>query len=115
MNSPALSPATRRTILLLSFATFASMMAQRICDAMPRLARVFAVSWVQAAQVASVFLASCLAGHVKGRHVDDFRIRCCQFGTPQTRMDAGGICATLMAQNKDFLHNSDKAVASGAG
>ena len=30
MNSPALSPATRRIILLLSFATFASMMAQRI-------------------------------------------------------------------------------------
>ena len=56
MNSPALSPATRRTILLLSFATFASMMAQRICDAMlPELARVFAVSLAQAAQVVSVF------------------------------------------------------------
>lgn len=56
MNLPALSPATRRTILLLSFATFASMMAQRICDAMlPELARVFAVSLVQAAQVISVF------------------------------------------------------------
>ena len=56
MNSPALSPATRRTIVLLSFATFASMMAQRICDAMlPELARVFAVSLAQAAQVVSMF------------------------------------------------------------
>ena len=56
MNSSAISPATHRTILLLSFATFASMVAQRICDAMlPELARVFAVSLGQAAQVVSVF------------------------------------------------------------
>jgi YNFM family putative membrane transporter len=42
--------------LLLSFATFASMVAQRICDAMlPELSRVFAVSLAQAAQVVSVF------------------------------------------------------------
>lgn len=52
----AISPATRRAILLLSFATFASMAAQRICDAMlPELSRVFAVSLAQAAQVVSVF------------------------------------------------------------
>ena len=51
-----LSAATRRTILLLSFATFSSMAAQRICDAMlPELARVFAVSLAQAAQVVSLF------------------------------------------------------------
>ncbi|MDB5884282.1 MAG: major facilitator superfamily 1 [Polaromonas sp.] len=51
-----ISPATRRSILLLSFATFASMAAQRICDAMlPELSRVFAVSLAQAAQVVSVF------------------------------------------------------------
>ena len=50
------SATTRRSILLLSFATFSSMCAQRICDAMlPELARVFAVSLGQAAQVVSVF------------------------------------------------------------
>ncbi|OOG39480.1 MFS transporter [Polaromonas sp. A23] len=54
--SASLSAATRRSILFLSFATFASMVAQRICDAMlPELSRVFAVSLVQAAQVVSVF------------------------------------------------------------
>ena len=54
--NPAVSPATRRSILLLSFATFASMVAQRICDAMlPELSRTFSVSLAQAAQVVSVF------------------------------------------------------------
>jgi YNFM family putative membrane transporter len=52
----SISPATRRSILLLSCATFSSMVAQRICDAMlPELSRVFAVSLAQAAQVVSVF------------------------------------------------------------
>ncbi|MEO8391009.1 MFS transporter [Polaromonas sp.] len=52
----SISPATRRSILLLSFGTFSSMCAQRICDAMlPELSRVFAVSLSQAAQVVSVF------------------------------------------------------------
>ena len=52
----AISPATRRSILLLSMACFASMSAQRICDAMlPELSRVFAVGLAQAAQVVSVF------------------------------------------------------------
>ncbi|MES2942483.1 MAG: MFS transporter, partial [Pseudomonadota bacterium] len=51
-----ISPATRRSILLLSFGTFSSMVAQRICDAMlPELSRVFAVSLAQAAQVVSIF------------------------------------------------------------
>jgi predicted MFS family arabinose efflux permease len=51
-----LSAATRRSIVLLSLATFASMAAQRICDAMlPELSRVFAVSLGQAALVVSVF------------------------------------------------------------
>lgn len=55
-TAPSVSPATRRSILLLSFATFSSMAAQRICDAMlPELSRVFAVSLAQAAQVVSVF------------------------------------------------------------
>jgi MFS transporter, YNFM family, putative membrane transport protein len=54
-NAP-LTPATRQSILLLSFATFSSMVVQRICDAMlPELSRVFAVSLGQAAQVVSVF------------------------------------------------------------
>ena len=54
--SSSISPATRRSILLLSFATFASMAAQRICDAMlPELSRVFDVSLAQAARVVSVF------------------------------------------------------------
>jgi YNFM family putative membrane transporter len=52
----SISPATRRSILLLSFGTFSSMCAQRICDAMlPELSRVFAVSIAQAAQVVSIF------------------------------------------------------------
>jgi len=51
-----ISAATQRSILLLSFATFASMAVQRICDAMlPELAREFSVSLAQAAQVVSVF------------------------------------------------------------
>jgi len=50
------SAATRRAVLLLSFATFSSMAVQRICDAMlPELSRVFAVGLAQAAQVVSVF------------------------------------------------------------
>jgi len=51
-----ISAATQRSILLLSFATFASMVAQRICDAMlPELSRSFDVSLAQAAQVVSMF------------------------------------------------------------
>ena len=54
--SDSISAPVRRSILLLSFATFASMAAQRICDAMlPELSRVFAVGLAQAAQVVSVF------------------------------------------------------------
>ena len=54
--SAPLSAATRRAILLLSFGTFSSMVAQRICDAMlPELARAFAVGLPRAAQVVSVF------------------------------------------------------------
>ncbi len=51
-----ISASTRRSVLLLSFATFASMAAQRLCDAMlPELARVFSVSLAEAARVISVF------------------------------------------------------------
>ena len=55
-RSAPLSATTRRSILLLSFATFSSMASQRICDAMlPELSRVFSVSLTQAAQVVSMF------------------------------------------------------------
>jgi len=48
--------ATQRSIVLLSFATFSSMAAQRVCDAMlPELSRQFDVGLAQAAQVVSVF------------------------------------------------------------
>ena len=52
----ALPASTRRSVLLLSLATFSSMAAQRVCDAMlPELARVFSVGLGQAAQVVSLF------------------------------------------------------------
>jgi MFS transporter, YNFM family, putative membrane transport protein len=55
-GSATISAATRRSILLLSFATFTSMAVQRVCDAMlPELAREFSVSLAQAAQVVSMF------------------------------------------------------------
>jgi len=55
-GSATISPATRRSVLLLSFATFSSMAAQRLCDAMlPELARVFSVTLAEAASVVSVF------------------------------------------------------------
>ena len=47
---------TRRTVLLLSTATFSSMASQRLCDAMlPELSRYFEVGLAQAAQVVSMF------------------------------------------------------------
>ena len=52
----ALPVSTRRSVWLLSLATFSSMAAQRVCDAMlPELARVFSVGLGQAAQVVSLF------------------------------------------------------------
>ena len=55
-SSSSSSAATQRTVLLLSFATFSSMVAQRICDAMlPELARSFDVGLAQAAAVVSMF------------------------------------------------------------
>ncbi len=54
--SHPLAASTRRSILLLSFATFSSMVVQRICDAMlPELAHVFSVTLGEAAQVVSAF------------------------------------------------------------
>ena len=55
-ESTSISPATRRSVLLLSFATFSSMAAQRICDAMlSELSRVFSVSLADASYVVSAF------------------------------------------------------------
>ena len=55
LHSP-LTLAHRQSIVLLSFATFSSMVVQRICDAMlPELAQVFSVSLGQAANVVSFF------------------------------------------------------------
>ena len=57
-STPASTPslATRRSILLLSLATFSSMSTQRICDAMlPELSREFGTGLPAAAQVVSVF------------------------------------------------------------
>ncbi len=55
-DTSPISAATQRSILLLSFATFSSMVAQRICDAMlPELSRSFDTSLAQAAQVVSMF------------------------------------------------------------
>jgi MFS transporter, YNFM family, putative membrane transport protein len=55
-TAAAVPATTRRSILLLSFATFCSMATQRICDAMlPELSRVFSVPIAQAAQVVSLF------------------------------------------------------------
>jgi YNFM family putative membrane transporter len=51
-----ISASTRRSVLLLSFATFASMAAQRLCDAMlPELSREFSAGLAEVAQVVSVF------------------------------------------------------------
>jgi YNFM family putative membrane transporter len=51
-----LSFATRRSALLLSLATFGSMVIQRICDAMlPELSRVFNASLTEAARVVWMF------------------------------------------------------------
>lgn len=55
-DSPALTPALRRSIALLALSNFTSMSMQRICDAMlPALAQEFSVSLGQAAQVVSFF------------------------------------------------------------
>jgi predicted MFS family arabinose efflux permease len=51
-----ISASTRRSVLLLSFATFSSMAAQRLCDAMlPELSREFSAGLAEVAQVVSVF------------------------------------------------------------
>ena len=113
-GSAPISAATRHSILLLSFATFSSMAAQRICDAMlPELSRVFSVSLAQAAQVVSVFavvygLAQLLYGPMGDRlgkfPVVTFAALACS---------AGSLVA-LFADSLEFLVLSRAMVALGA-
>ncbi|HEY3047694.1 MAG TPA: MFS transporter [Polaromonas sp.] len=109
-----LSAATRRSILLLSFATFASMAAQRICDAMlPELSRTFAVSLAQAAQVVSVFaVVYGLAQLVYGPLGD----RLGKFGivTFATLACSAGSIAAVFAASLDMLVLARVMVALGA-
>lgn len=90
-GSAPISAATRHSILLLSFATFSSMVAQRICDAMlPELSRVFSVSLAQASVVVSVFavvygLAQLFYGPLGDRlgkfHIVTFATLACSVGS----------------------------------
>jgi MFS transporter, YNFM family, putative membrane transport protein len=110
----SLSAATRRSILLLSFATFSSIAAQRVCDAMlPELSRVFAVSLTQAAQVVSVFavvygLAQLLYGPL-GDRLGKFRVV-----TFATLACSVGSFAAVFAGNLEWLIMARVLVALGA-
>lgn len=97
--------------MLLSFGCFASMSAQRVCDAMlPELSRVFAVSLSQAAQVVSVFavtygLAQLFYGPL-GDQLGKFRVvtfasmgcsLACLLALSATSLDALLLARVLMA------------------
>lgn len=113
-GSATLSAATRRSILLLSFATFASMAVQRICDAMlPELSRTFSVSLTQAAQVVSVFaVVYGLAQLVYGPLGDRFS----KFGivTFTTLACSVGSVVAVFATSLDMLVLARVMVALGA-
>ena len=114
MSATTISAATRRSILLLSFATFSSMAAQRLCDAMlPELSRVFAVSLAQAAQVVSVFavvygLAQLFYGPL-GDRLGKFRIV-----TYATLGCSVGSIVAVFAASLDMLVAARVLVALGA-
>ena len=106
-NTAPISAQTRRTILLLSFATFSSMVAQRICDAMlPELARAFDTGLTQAAQVVSMFavvygVAQLVYGPL-GDRLGKFRIvawatLACGVGSVLAAL-AGGLNALVLAR-----------------
>lgn len=105
---------TQRSILLLSFATFASMAAQRLCDAMlPELSRVFSVSLAQAAQVVSLFavvygLSQLLYGPL-GDRLGKFRVL--TWGTLTSCL--GGLLA-VFSQSLDMLVAARMLVALSA-
>ena len=105
---------TRRSILLLSFATFSSMTSQRICDAMlPELSREFSVSLAGAAQVISVFavvygLSQLFYGPL-GDRIGKFRV--VTFATLACALGSG-VCA--LAGSLDALVFARMMVAAGA-
>ena len=104
----------RRSILLLSFATFASMATQRLCDAMlPELSRAFSVSLAQAAQVVSVFavvygLSQLFYGPL-GDRMGKFRVV-----TYATMACSVGSVVALMATSLNMLVAARVLVALGA-
>jgi len=113
-GSAIISRATQRSILLLSFATFSSMMAQRICDAMlPELSRVFSVSLVRAAQVVWMFavvygLAQLFYGPL-GDRLGKFRIV-----TYATLACSVGSLMAVLATSLEWLVVARVLVAAGA-
>ena len=113
-GSANFSEATRRSILLLSFATFASMVAQRICDAMlPELSRVFTVELSQAARVIWVFavvygLAQLIYGPL-GDRLGKFRVV-----TFATLACSIGSMTAVFATSLEWLVLSRVMVALGA-
>lgn len=113
-GSATLPAATRRSILLLSFATFSSMAVQRICDAMlPELSRTFSVSLTQAAQVVSIFaVVYGLAQLVYGPLGDRFG----KFGivTCATLACSIGSVVAVFATSLDVLLLARVLVAMGA-
>ncbi len=112
--SAPISAATRRSIFLLSLATFSSMAAQRICDAMlPELSRVFAVSLAQASQVVSIFavvygLSQLFYGPL-GDRLGKFRIV-----TYATLWGSVGSVVAIFASSLDMLLVARVMVALGA-
>lgn len=113
-GSDGISAATRRSILLLSFATFSSMAAQRICDAMlPELSRVFSVNLTQASQVVSVFavvygLAQLFYGPL-GDRLGKFRVV-----TFATLACSAGSLVAIFATSFELLVLARALVALGA-
>ena len=105
---------TRRSILLLSFATFSSMVAQRICDAMlPELSRVFSADLPQAARVVWVFavvygLAQLVYGPL-GDRLGKFRVI-----TFATLACSIGSLVAVFATSLEWLVFSRVMVALGA-
>ncbi len=110
----AIPATTRRSVLLLSLATFSSMTAQRLCDAMlPQLSREFGVSLAQAAQVVSVFavvygLSQLVYGPL-GDRLGKFRIV-----TLATLGCSLGSIAAVFAASLDWLVLARVLVALGA-
>jgi predicted MFS family arabinose efflux permease len=114
LGATATPVSTRRSILLLSFATFSSMTSQRICDAMlPELSREFTVSLGRAAQVISVFavvygLSQLFYGPL-GDRIGKYRV--VTFATLACALGSG-VCA--FAGSLDALVVARMLVAAGA-